>query len=215
MAHSLSHIIPRVGPHVAHINWFGKGDFVDSVSEGNTYTFENIRVEKDKYDDNELHINTAKFGTTIVPATPLTEVLAITAKAPMEYITSTFDGEILGIENVSSYLSCSKCPKKIEIVTQSTIIECRNCHLKQKQSSCSTNWYVQLLFLNTNNSNLSLTIFDDVLEDLFSLNGQNIHKINLSKDVIEEAILKLPTVITVTFQKRNKVIKSITKCSST
>ena len=25
MAHSLSHIIPRVGPHMAHINWFGKG----------------------------------------------------------------------------------------------------------------------------------------------------------------------------------------------
>ena len=26
MAHSLSHIIPRVGPHMAHINWFGKGN---------------------------------------------------------------------------------------------------------------------------------------------------------------------------------------------
>ena len=25
MAHSLSRIIPRVGPHMAHINWFGKG----------------------------------------------------------------------------------------------------------------------------------------------------------------------------------------------
>ena len=25
MAHSLSHIIPRVGPHMSHINWFGKG----------------------------------------------------------------------------------------------------------------------------------------------------------------------------------------------
>ena len=32
MAHSLSHIIPRVGPHMAHINWFGKGMVVTDVT---------------------------------------------------------------------------------------------------------------------------------------------------------------------------------------
>ena len=67
-------------------------DFIDSVLEGNTYTFHNIRVNKDKQTSG-IYINTAKSGTTISPAQAFTDVLPITPQIPNEYITATVDGE--------------------------------------------------------------------------------------------------------------------------
>lgn len=130
-------------------------DFVDSVLEGDTYTFHNIRVNKDKQ-TGDIYVNTAKSGTTISSAQAFTDVLPITPQIPNEYITTTADGEILGVEKVASYLSCCKCNKKIEIVTQHPVVECSNCHLKQKQSSCPKNCYTQALFQNSDDDKLSL-----------------------------------------------------------
>ena len=79
-------------------------DFVDSVLEGDTYTFHNIRVNKDKQ-TGDIYVNTAKSGTTISSAQAFTDVLPITPQIPNEYITTTADGEILGVEKVASYLN--------------------------------------------------------------------------------------------------------------
>lgn len=52
--------------------------------------------------------NTAKFGTSVVPAQPFTEindVLPITAEIPSKRISTTMDGEILEVENVSFLIS--------------------------------------------------------------------------------------------------------------
>lgn len=84
----------------------------------------------------DIYVNTAKSGTTISPAQAFTDVLPITPEIPNEYITTTIDGEILGVEKVALYLSRCKCNKKIEIVTQHPVVECSDCHLKQKQSFC-------------------------------------------------------------------------------
>ncbi|XP_029209383.2 uncharacterized protein LOC114973125 [Acropora millepora] len=182
-------------------------DFVDSVLEGNTYTFHNIRVNKDKQ-TGDIYVNTAKSGTTISPAQAFTDVLPITPQMPNEYITTTTDGEILGVEKVASYLSCCKCNNKIEIVTQHPVVECSNCHLKQKQSSCPKNWYTQVLFQNSDDDKLSLTMFNDVLMQVFTITNQTMYEV--SKEFIEDVILKLPAAVTVTYQKRDKIITSIT-----
>ena len=78
-------------------------DFIASALEGNTYTFCNIRVNKDEQ-TGDIYVNTAMSGTTISPAQAFTDVLPITPQIPNEYITATVDVEILGVERVSSYL---------------------------------------------------------------------------------------------------------------
>ena len=47
-------------------------------------------------------------------------------------------------------------------------------------------------------------MFNDVLKQVFGITNQTMYK--LSKDFIEDAILKLPAAITVTYQKRDKVV---------
>ena len=51
-------------------------------------------------------------------------------------------------------------------------------------------------------------MFNDVLKQVFTIIYQTMYK--LSKDFIEGVILKLSAAITVTYQKRDKVVTSIT-----
>ena len=77
-----------------------------------------------------------------------------------------------------------------------------------KQSSCPKDWYTQVLFQNSDDDKLSLTMFNDVLMQVFTITNQTMYKV--SKEFIEDVILKLPAAVTVTYQKRDKIITSIT-----
>lgn len=51
-------------------------------------------------------------------------------------------------------------------------------------------------------------MFNDVLMQVFTITNQTMYKV--SKEFIEDVILKLPAAVTVTYQKRDKIITSIT-----
>ena len=65
-----------------------------------------------------------------------------------------------------------------------------------------------MFFQNSNNDKLSLTMFNNVLKQVFAITYQTMYK--LSKDFIEDVVLKLSAAITVTYQTRDKLVTSIT-----
>ncbi|KAL9951777.1 hypothetical protein ACROYT_G044503 [Oculina patagonica] len=117
-------------------------NFVGTIKQGNTYTFRDICVYKDKL-SHETCLNTAKSGTTIEPAPEFQGVLPV---AVLE--SNTANGEIIRVNQVASYLSCCKCNKKVDPSTEHSFIECPKCHFKQKKTACKTHWFAQCTKLN-------------------------------------------------------------------
>ena len=112
--------------------------YVHQVKAGNTYTFTNIRVRKDRV-TGEIVVNSIEADTKIEPATPFQEELPIVVLD-----SETADVEIVGIEKDQAYLACSKCNKKIENTDTSKFMECSNCHFKQKQTAAVKHWFAQV-----------------------------------------------------------------------
>ena len=83
-------------------------NFVGSIKQGDTYTFRDICVYKDKMSHEICLLNTAKSGSTIESAPQFQEVL------PFTVLESTMvNAEIIGVNQVASYLSCCKCKKRL------------------------------------------------------------------------------------------------------
>ena len=179
--------------------------FVSSVVAGSTYIFSNLTVRKDKFTD-EIYLNTAQSGTVVNMTDDFQEILAVAPQAPAEYLATTAAGEIIGVESVTKYLSCYKCNKKIQPTT-SVIMECQNCHLKQKVAATKMHWYATVLFKNDNNEDFKLTVFDTAVTEISSFKKEFT---KLTEDDITTNFLTLPSVITVTFNSKTKIVTKIT-----
>ena len=92
-------------------------EFGNQVVEGYTYMFNNVRVKRDRL-TKEIYVNTAKTGSTITLTDSFDEILPITPELSSEHSHTTVVGQILGVEKVSSYLSCCKCSKKVSTYTR-------------------------------------------------------------------------------------------------
>ena len=75
-------------------------NFVGSIKQGDTYTFHDICVYKDKM-SHEICLNAAKPGSTVEYAPQFQEVLPFTVLE-----STTVNREIIGVDQVASYLSC-------------------------------------------------------------------------------------------------------------
>lgn len=107
-------------------------NFSSQVGNNHTYMFHNVTVQQVKYHDN-IHLNTAKYGTEIKLTGDFTEVLAVPlTQDTTQFVPTTIEGEILRITTINSYFSFFKCNKKLEQSTAATYLECNNYHLKQK-----------------------------------------------------------------------------------
>jgi DNA-directed RNA polymerase subunit RPC12/RpoP len=93
-------------------------DFGNKVNHGETYTFKNFNIYKDKL-THEICLSTSLAGSIIEPAPEFTEVLAI-----LVLDSTTTRGEIIGSDKVTSYLSCHKCNKKIDHDNETSYVEC-------------------------------------------------------------------------------------------
>ena len=138
-------------------------NFVGSIKQGDTYTFCDICVYKDKM-SHEICLNTAKSGSTIESAPQFQEVLPFTVLE-----STTVNGEIIGVNQVASYLSCCKCNKKVDPSPEHAYIECAKCHFKQKQTASKAHWFAQVLFQNTNDGKIDLTLFEDAIHQIAKL----------------------------------------------
>ena len=179
--------------------------FVSSVVAGSTYIFSNQTVRKDKFTD-QIYLNTAQSGTVVNITDDFQEILAVAPQPPAEYLATTAAGEIIGVESVTKYLSCYKCNKKIQ-PTKSVITECQNCHLKQKVAATKMHWYATVLFKSDNNEDFKLTVLDTAVTEISSFKKEFTE---LIEDDITTNFLTLPSVITVTFNSKTKIVTKIT-----
>ena len=82
-------------------------NFVGSIKQGDTYTFCDIFVFKDKM-SHEICLNTAKSGSTVESAPHFQEVPPFTVVE-----STTVNGETVGVKQVASYLSCCSAIKRL------------------------------------------------------------------------------------------------------
>ena len=188
-------------------------EFIGTVKEGETYIFQDVKVKRDAI-THDIFLNTAKSGTKITDATPFTEVSAIAAEMPVDFYNTTVLGEVLGIENIGFYLSCRKCGKKVDSAAAANVVECTSCHLRQKKNSCTSNWYVNILFEKASGDKLKLVMFQDAIEKAYNIAKTPFEKDNITKEHLEDVILFLPTDISVTYRRKDKVITEINKIAA-
>ena len=131
-------------------------NFINQVENNRTYMTHNVTARKDKYHDN-VYLNTAKYGTEITLTEDFTEVLALPlTQNTTQFVSTTIEGEILGITTINSYFSCFKCNKKLQQSSSATNLECNNYHLKQKLKPSSKHWYAQVLVQYSDNKKITL-----------------------------------------------------------
>ena len=62
-----------------------------------------------------------------------------------------------------------KCNKKVDPSPEHAYIECAKCHFKQKQTASKAHWFAQVLFQDTNDGKIDLTLFEDAIHQIAKL----------------------------------------------
>ena len=174
------------------------------LEEGKTYNFQNLLVKKE-YNSNGLYLSTPKTGCTITEVEPFSQPLINPAELPQNFTNTTAAGEILGVQSVTAYQACCNCNKKLVIET-SPILTCSTCGLKQNMKSTIQQCYVQLL-VQIKESKITVTLFNDILHDMLVSQGKS--TLPITEETITAFLLELPTIISITFNNKTKIVKSV------
>lgn len=138
--------------------------FVNSINEGETYSFKAVRVKKDSL-SHEIFLNKAKSGTQLEPTVSFTEWEAIAAEIPVDYYISTIQGEVVGIEKVAFYPACRKCRKILDATAAFVLAQqIKDCCRKHTGTLVNSPVLVQSDFCNGFMLNL---FFDDSYRHMF------------------------------------------------
>ena len=162
------------------------------LKQGNTYSYTNLKVYQDKFSSNEIALATiSKTKNEVTEA--FQEALPVTELS--QDITT----------DLASYMSCIGCDKNIQ--GNQPIIECPNCHIKQKRSRCQQHWYAQVLFLSSsNNKDINCTMFEDTLKQAVAVAGHQADQWN--QVALESILLDMPE-FSMTYNMQSKVISSV------
>ena len=163
--------------------------YTNLVQEGKTYALKNPKVRKNG-DWHEL--TTARGGsTTITEVEPLKETWATPTDIPESFLISKSTAEILGIAQFSVYHSCQVCKKKLHDENTNNM-KSANCDLKQKFGKEQKNNYLQVVVKIDDNTNLTLTIFDQTIKNLLITIGKK--DVPQTEENITQVFLDLPLV---------------------
>ena len=79
-------------------------------------------------------------------------------------------GKIIGVQHASKSLSCTSCKKKVTVKSNGKIANCQSCKMMMRVTSCQPQWFLKVLFQNTQNINdkLALTLFHHEVDKLAS-----------------------------------------------
>ena len=169
-------------------------NFINQVEKNRTYMIHNVTVRKDKYHDN-VYLNTAKYGTEIKLTEDFTEVLAVPlTQDTTQFVSTTIEGEILGITTINSYFSCFKCNKKLQQSTSATYLECNNCHLKQKLKPSSKHWYAQVLVQYSDNKKVTLTLFEEPIRQILAIQNKESLMPTITEEILTDVLFNLPSL---------------------
>lgn len=183
-------------------------NFINQVENNCTYMFHNATVRKDKYHDN-VYLNTAKYGTEIKLTEDFTEVLAVPlTQDTTQLVSTTIEGEILGITTINSYFSCFKYNEKLQQSTSATYLECNNCHLKQKLRPSSKHWYAQVLVQYSDNKKISLTLFEEPIRQILAIQNKESLMPMITEEILTDVLFNLPSV-KFTYNTTSRVVLKI------
>ena len=185
-------------------------NYVQQVKQGNTYTFTNIHVRKDKV-TSEIVVNTVESDTKIESGPPFQEALPI-----IVLDSETVDVEIIGIEKVQPYLACTKCTKKIQHTDNRRFIECSHCHFKQKEAAAAKHWFAQVLVENkssTETNRFSVTLFESSIKQIVQANSEIPEDNKFTKELIEDLLFDT-SVISITYNKRTHIVENVISVQS-
>ena len=179
-------------------------NFVGSIKQGDTYTFRDICVYKDKM-SHEIFLNAAKSGSTVESAPQFQQVLPFTV-----FESTTVNGGIIGVNQVASYLSCCKCNEKVDPSPEYAFIECAKCHFKQKQTVSKAQWFAQVFFQGTNDDRIDLTLFEDAIHQIAKVTSNTVEVKGLIQADIESILFTSPPIC-ITYNRRSKLVENVSQ----
>ena len=96
-----------------------------------------------------------------------------------------------------------------------SIIECSNCHFKQKQNLAPKHWFVQLLVevKNFTATKLTLTLFEKTIHQIAKINGHPVEINQFTTELIEKIIFDT-SVISVTYNKKSHIVENVNTVST-
>lgn len=107
-------------------------------------------------------------------------------------------------------LSCLSCSKHVSINPGGKIAICESCKLKQKVTTCKSNWLINILFQNyaKPSEKIKLTLFNSQVSKLVEISGQKTDLHFKSQDDLTDLILELES-IEVTYYVIKKILLDI------
>ena len=113
-------------------------DYVNTVVEGGTYVFQNVRIKADKKYGG-IHLGTTPTdNTTITPCDDLSGVVEGSVIAQDDF--TTVRGNIIMVnKSIVEYVTCKKCKKKIDGDVTGEMVFCHTCDGEILKKKVQTN----------------------------------------------------------------------------
>lgn len=173
------------------------GDYVGTLNLNQTYALNNVKVKVTKY---EHYLNT-----------PRNEEMKATEVAPYDVpivdyedevgTTSTINGTIQGVHEVSKHLCCTSCQKRTVDVTAPDRARCQSCHLIQLPTTCNASWALRVLVKpESSPKNLHLRMDNNAAQLLVPLLSPAIQLASATEnDIISLLLRSRDKVLTLTY----------------
>ena len=134
-----------------------------------TYALQNLRL---KESNGARYLNTPKSEEFLFKEVPsFTQDLAPVTTEVESLTQGKISAKVIGVQNASKSLSCTSCKKKVTVKSNGKIATCQSCKMMMRVTSCQSQWFLKVLFQNTQNINdkLALTLFHPEVHKLASL----------------------------------------------
>eukprot|EP00794_Sanderia_malayensis_P002190 gene2190-2493_t len=180
-------------------------DDIDTIEDGGTYMFKNLRVKKNKL-TGEIYVNPAKAFSKISRAEEFPpDTLKPPQSLPSELTTLSVNGEIVGVQKCSLNFCCLKCNKPLQQCKQK-LLTCSHCNLKQKAAKCKKSWYVNALF-NDGEKNLTLNFYHEMVMKVLQMIVPDKQDTE-DESFVSDSFFELSSV-RCTFNDRTRAVESI------
>ena len=140
----------------------------NKLEDQKTYALQNLRL---KESNGSRYLNTLKSEQFLFKEIPsFTQDLAQVTTEIESLTQRKVSGKIIGVQHASKSLSCTSCKKKVTVKSNGKIANCQSCKMMMRVTSCQPQWFLKVLFQNTQNINdkLALTLFHHEVDKLAS-----------------------------------------------
>ena len=162
-------------------------DFADSVENGKTYLFTNLKTKKDGC--GELCVNNPKEGFKVEEVEDFSEDLPDALPSLLDVASKDITISIMGVKSVGSYDTCVSCGGKVEKC--GALVKClsNSCKLSQRVNPKNRKWYARLFVQDVaTKEKLYLSAFHNELAHICEAKHKEISEIT-SEDELTSVLL--------------------------